>query len=52
MQIKRILKFLTLIAGASLVGILMLPTGALVMLISGVWKIADKMVGWLEDKKI
>ena len=41
-------RFLTLCLGGALIGILMVPAGALVMLISAIWKITDKVLSRLE----
>ena len=41
-------KFLTLCVGGALIGILLVPAGALVMLISAVWKVTDKVLSCLE----
>ena len=41
-------RFLTLCVGGALIGILMVPAGALVMLISAIWKITDKVLSRLE----
>ena len=44
-------KFLTLCVGGALIGILMVPAGALVVLISAIWKTTDKTLSCLEKWK-
>lgn len=44
-------KFLTLCVGGALIGILMVPAGALVVLISAIWKTTDKALSCLEKWK-
>ena len=44
-------KFLTLCVGGALIGILMVPAGVLVMLISAIWKVTDKALSCLEKRK-
>lgn len=48
---RHVLKYLTLFAGIALSGILMVPAGALVMLISFIWRITDKLVSQLDAKQ-
>lgn len=46
-----VLKFSTLFVGIVTTGVLMIPTGALVVLISVIWKTTDKLVTCLEIRK-
>ena len=48
---RAVLKFVTLFVGISLSGILIMPAGALVMLISVIWRITDKLVSRLDAKQ-
>lgn len=48
---RAVLKFVTLFAGIVLSGILMVPAGVLVMLISFIWRITDKLVSRLDVKQ-
>ena len=48
---RLVLKFMTLFVGIALSGILMVPAGALVMLISFIWRITDKLVSRLDAKQ-
>lgn len=54
MFVLRILKLLTLCVGVAVMGVLIVPAGALVMMISTVWKTTDKVIsrldGWKEEK--
>ena len=45
-----VLKFLTLFVGIAASGILLVPAGALVILVSFIWKTTDKLVARLEVK--
>lgn len=45
-----VLKFLTLFVGIATSGILLVPAGALVVLVSFIWKTTDKLVARLEVK--
>ena len=45
-----IFKFVTLFIGIAASGILLVPAGALVMMISLIWKTTDKLVSRLEMK--
>lgn len=47
---RHALKFFTLFIGITASGILLVPAGALVMLISFIWKTTDKLVARLEVK--
>lgn len=47
-HIKNVLKVFTLGIGATVMGILLLPAGFLVMLVSVVWRTVDKMICRLE----
>ena len=47
---RHVLKFVTLFIGIVTSGILLVPAGALVVLISLVWKTTDKLVTRLEAK--
>ena len=47
---RHVLKFVTLIVGIAASGILLVPAGALVMLVSFIWKTTDKLVARLEVK--
>ena len=47
---RHLLKFLTLFAGIAASGILLVPAGALVILVSFIWKTTDKLVARLEVK--
>ena len=47
---RHILKFLTLFVGIAASGILLVPAGALVILISFIWKTTDELVARLEVK--
>ena len=47
---RHIFKFLTLFVGIAASGILLVPAGALVILISFIWKTTDKLVARLEAK--
>ena len=47
---RHVLKFLTLFVGIAASGILLVPAGTLVMLISFIWKATDKLVARLEVK--
>ena len=49
--LRLVLKFLTLFLGIVTTGILMVPAGALVMLISFIWRITDKLVSRLDAKQ-
>ena len=45
-----VLKFVTLFIGIATAGILLVPAGMLVVLISLIWKTTDKLVTRLEAK--
>ena len=47
---RHVLKFVTLIVGIATSGILLVPAGALVLLVSFIWKTTDKLVSRLEVK--
>lgn len=47
---RHVLKFLTLFVGIAASGILLVPAGTLVILISFIWKTTDKLVARLEVK--
>lgn len=44
-------RFLTLCVGGALIGMLMVPAGTLVVLISAIWKTTDKALSCLEKWK-
>lgn len=48
--ICQIFKFTTLGIGAALTGILLIPTGALLMFLSVIWKVMDRLIRLLEGK--
>lgn len=47
---RHVLKFIALFVGIVASGILLVPAGALVILISFIWKATDKLVSRLEVK--
>ena len=47
---RHVLKFVTLIVGIAASGILLVPAGALVMLVSFIWKTTDNLVALLDVK--
>lgn len=48
--VRQIFKFTTLGIGAVLTVILLIPTGALLMLLSVIWKVMDRMIRLLEGQ--
>lgn len=47
---RHVLKFVTLIMGIAASGILLVPAGVLVMLVSFIWKATDNLVARLDVK--
>ena len=47
---RHVFKFLTLFVGIAVSGILLVPAGALVILVSFIWKTTDNLVSRLEVK--
>ena len=47
---RLVLKFVTLFIGIVMSGIVLVPAGALVMMVSLIWKTTDKLVCQLERK--
>lgn len=50
--IRQIIIYLSLGIGVGIMGLLLIPTGALVMLVSGVWKTTNEVVHMLELKDL
>lgn len=50
--IKQILMYLSLGIGVGVMGLLLIPIGALVMLVSIVWKTTNGVVRMLESKDV
>ena len=50
-QINQILMYLTLGIGVAIIGLLLIPTGVLVILVSTVWRSIDRLVRFLEGKE-
>ena len=48
---RKILKQVIVWAGIIIIGILAVPTGVLIALISAVWSVTDKILGWMGDEK-
>jgi hypothetical protein len=46
----KIFRRLTVWAGGAVIGILVIPAGALLLLISGIWSVTDRIADWLDRK--